>query len=303
MTTLTEAEVIAVAVVDLARRGRFREVEGSFAPGLRALVSAESLRADWTGELARTGPVQTIGAPTREPGKPGLERVSVPVNCERGGLTVVMSVDRGGNLHGLRLATPAAEWEPPPYAEPKWLTEQEITLGSGALAVPGALTLPLKHGRRPAVLLLGGDDISGAANPLKDFAWGLATQGVVSVRFDHVTFAHREATAEAGFTVTDEYVSPALAAIGLLRAHYAVDPKRIFVAGSGKGGLAAPRVAAAAPALAGLVVLTGDESPEPVAAHGLPTLPLRDGRAGDADDEAAAITRIAGWLAADHRAR
>lgn len=311
MAVLTHPEAVALAVVGLARQERFAEVEASFAPRLRALVSAETLQADWQGQLARTGPVTEVGAPAQEQGLPGLVRVSVPVTCERGELSVVMSVDGAGNLHGLRLAAPAvAEWEPPPYAAPKRLTEQDITLGSGPLAVPGTLTLPLQHGRRPAAVLLGGggpvdrDETSGVRKPLKDLAWGLASLGVVTVRFDKVTFAHPEAADEPGFTMTDEYVPHAVAAVRLLRGHYAVDPSRVFLLGHGAGGPVAPRVAAAEP-VAGLVVLAGDGRPKWIDSAGLtpdtsievgPSTP--DGHALPQHVDPAVVGEIAEWLAA-----
>jgi dienelactone hydrolase len=71
--------------------------------------------------------------------------------------------------------------------------------------------------------------------------------------------AEPAATAPA-FTLTDEYVPHASAAIRLLLAHPAVDPARIFVAGHSLGGTVAPRVAAGTP-VAGLVILAGGAQP------------------------------------------
>src|SRR5262245_25217791 len=141
--TDTDPAVVAAAVAEMAREGRFVELEALFAPRLRAVVSAETLQVNWAGEISRLGAVTAVGEPTSEPGKAGLVRVSVPVTCERGGLMVVMSVDDAGTMHGLRLAPPAAtSWEPPGYANPKRLVEHEVTVGSGSLVVPGTLTLP-----------------------------------------------------------------------------------------------------------------------------------------------------------------
>jgi pimeloyl-ACP methyl ester carboxylesterase len=63
------------------------------------------------------------------------------------------------------------------------------------------------------------------------------------------------------FTVADEYVPHAVAAIGLLRQHPAVDAGRIFALGHSQGGTVAPRVAAAEPSVAGLVVLAAGMQP------------------------------------------
>jgi dienelactone hydrolase len=147
-----------------------------------------------------------------------------------------------------------------------------VSLGSGPLAVPGTLSLPHQPGPLPALVpalvLLGGsgpEDRNGSigrSKPLKDLAWGLASGGVAVLRFDKVTHAHPDLVSEnRAFTVADEYLPDALAAIALLRAHPAVDPARVFVAGHSLGGTIAPRVAAAEPSVAGLVILAGGAQP------------------------------------------
>ncbi|MFI7635019.1 alpha/beta hydrolase family protein [Nonomuraea sp. NPDC049400] len=261
----TDPAATATTVVEMARDGRFTEIEGLFAAPLRAQVSAEALRAAWAAETGGKGPVSAVGEPVSEPIQAGLVRVSVPVTCEHGGLTVVMAVDDAGLLNGLRFA-PAdlAEWAPPSYASPETFDEYEVTVGAGPLAVPGTLSLPRGGGQRPGVVLLSGggpfdrDATSGANKPLKDLAWGLAGRGVAVLRYDKVTHVHAMAD---DFTMADEYVPHAVAAVHLLQRRPDVDAARVFVLGHSMGGKAAPRVAAAEPSVAGLVMLAGDAQP------------------------------------------
>lgn len=260
---------IAIAVAEMARDGRFKEIEDLFAPPLRAVVSAETLQVAWMNEIERNGPVTTIGEPMSESMSSGLTRVSVPVRCEHGELLVIMSVDNAGLLNGLRLA-PAADttWAPPSYATLKKFREREVTVGSGSLSVPGTLSLPRGISRRPGVVLLGGggpfdrDETSGRNKPLKDLAWGLASLGIAVLRFDKVTYAHSNQVADAhDFTMTEEYVPHAVSAIKMLQQQPHVDPKRVFILGHSMGGKVAPRVAAVEPSIAGLVILAGDTQP------------------------------------------
>jgi uncharacterized protein len=264
-----DATTIATQVVELARNERFAEIERFFAPPLRAVVSAETLRIAWDNEIGKNGPVSAIREPVSELVKEGLIRVSVPVTCEHGTLTVVMSIDGAGALQGLRISSEAATlWAPPPYAKPKRFEEREVTIGSGPLAVPGALSLPHGRGPRPGVVLLSGggpfdrDETSGPNKPLKDLAWGLASRDVAVVRFDKVTYTHASQVASApDFTMTDEYAPHAVAAVHLLQRQATVDPARIYILGHSMGGKVAPRVAAAEASVAGLVILAGDAQP------------------------------------------
>ncbi|MEU4197923.1 hypothetical protein AB0E69_38925 [Kribbella sp. NPDC026611] len=272
MTAGKDPAAVAVAVVELTADGRFAEVEKLFAPRLLAAASAETLRIGWETELAKIGPVAALGDPVAQPVEEGLVRVSVPVTCERGGLTVAMSVGEDGRLHGLRLAPPAnSSWEPPDYAKPRRFTEEEITVGDSPLAVPGTMTLPRKGGRRPGIVLLASgpsdrDVTTGPNKPFKDLAWGLASRGVAVLRFDKLTYVHPAAGSESGFTMVDEYVPHALAAVRLLQRHPQVDPARVFVLGLSGGGKATTRVAAADASIAGMVSLAGDTAPLPRAA-------------------------------------
>jgi dienelactone hydrolase len=269
MMTTSDAAAIATRVVELARNGEFAEIEALFAPKLRAVVSAQTLQAGWVGEISKVGPVSAIGEPVSEPKSAGLVRVTLPVTCERGGLTVVMSVDDTGLLQGLRIAPAATTtWTPPSYATPRRFDEHEVTVGSGPLAVPGTVSMPHGRGLRPGVVLLSGggpfdrDETSGSNKPLKDLAWGLASHGVAAIRFDKVTYTHPSLIANApNFTMADEYVPHALAAVRLLQQQPTVDPAQVFVLGHSMGGKVAPRVATAEASIAGLVILAGDTQP------------------------------------------
>jgi len=268
----------ALAVIGMVRRGQFAEVRDMFAPQLRPLVPPETLRAAWAAEIAKNGQVSAVGAPVTEAAGPGTVVVKVPVTFEHATATVVVGLagEEGQQawLTGIQLlpasaAAPLVPWEPPPYADPGTFTEHDVTVGDGPSAVPGTLTIPRRADSTPVpgVVLLSGsgpndrDETIGRNKPFKDLAWGLATAGIATARFDKVTRAHPDLVAEnPRFTLTDEYVPAAVAAIGLLRGHPAVNPDRVFVAGHSEGGTAAPRVAARAP-VAGLVILAGGAQP------------------------------------------
>jgi dienelactone hydrolase len=265
----------ATAVIEMAERGQFQEVHDRFAPRLRPLLTPDSLRAAWQAATATTGPVSALGPPVTETPGPGTVLVKVPVTFERGTATVAVGLTaEDGWITGIQLlpasaAEPAAPWAPPPYADPSTFTEHDVVVGDGPLAVPGTLSVPdrARQAPVPGVVLLAGsgpndqDETIGRNKPLKDLAWGLASAGIAALRLAKVTRAHpAEVAGNAAFTLTDEYVPHAVAALQMLRAHPGVDPARVFLAGHSQGGTVAPRVAARTP-VAGLVILAGGAQP------------------------------------------
>jgi hypothetical protein len=211
----------ALTVLALARADDFEGIQELFAIGLRSMVSADALRAAWLAELAELGSITSVGDPLSEPAGNGTV-VKLPVGFERGERTIVVVVGGDGMLASLQVApaeagAPVAAWEPPSYAHPDAFSEHDVLDGTGTLSVPHGA------GPWPAVVMLPGsgpndrDGTLGPNKPLKDIAWGLAGQGIAVLRFDKVTYGRRaERARHPEFTMVDEYVPDAIAAIRLL---------------------------------------------------------------------------------------
>jgi dipeptidyl aminopeptidase/acylaminoacyl peptidase len=102
------------------------------------------------------------------------------------------------------------------------------------------------------------DETIGPNKTFKDLAIGLGSRGVAVLRYDKRTFVYgAKLAAMAGLTVKDETIDDALEAVKLLRTTAAIDPARIFVIGHSLGGTVAPRIGAADPAIAGLILMAG----------------------------------------------
>ncbi|GJM82169.1 hypothetical protein HMSSN139_46650 [Paenibacillus sp. HMSSN-139] len=83
-----------------------------------------------------------------------------------------------------------------------------MTVGEGAMALPGTLTMPTGDGPFPAIVLVHGsgtndrDEAIGSAKPFRDLAVGLAAQGIAVLRYDKVSYEHTfKVAADPKFTL------------------------------------------------------------------------------------------------------
>lgn len=161
---------------------------------------------------------------------------------------------------------PRASYAPPAYANPELFTEEEIEVVSEGWALPATLTIPRGNGPFPAVVLVHGsgpqdrDETIGPNKPFKDLAWGLASMGIAVLRYEKRTKQYPIRCAEMieNFTVEDETIDDALAAVATLRRDERIDRERIFVLGHSLGGMLAPRIGAQDGKLAGLILLAAN---------------------------------------------
>ena len=116
--------------------------------------------------------------------------------------------------------------------------------------LPGLLTLPKGEGPFPAVVLIHGsgscdmDETLGSQKPFRDLAEGLASRGIAVYRFDKRTYVFAsELAADTQFTLMEESVEDAVAAVRLLASQDRIDAGRIFVLGHSMGGNAIPAIA------------------------------------------------------------
>lgn len=144
---------------------------------------------------------------------------------------------------------------------------QQIPVGVGSPPLRGTLTLPGGKGPFPGVVLVSGsgpnnqNEAIGPNHPFLDIALGLAARGIASVRYDKRTLDYPRSINPQTFTLTDEYVPDALAAIHLLQHEPDVDPHLIFVLGHSQGGTYAPLIAQRAPEVAAVILLAAASEP------------------------------------------
>ena len=253
---------LTTTVLEHAQAGRFDRISEMFAPELRPHVAPDTLRASWDAAVARLGRVTAIGAEEHGQG-PGVLMAHTPVQFEHGTLSVTVATN-GEWIVGIQLDRPEQdEWASPPYADKQKFTEEDITLSGDGRTVPGTLTMPSTATPHAAVVLLSGsgphdrDETIGLNKPFKDLAWGLASRGIAVLRAEKVSFTHGK-DLPSTFTLYDEYLPHALAAVALLRER--LPEAAVYVAGHSLGGTIAPRVAHEAP-VDGLILIAAGAQP------------------------------------------
>lgn len=246
---------------------RYAAIAARFDATMAAMLPADKLKASWEPAAGACGNLQRQG-PSRLEAAGGRQIVVVPLIFEHASLDLRVAVNADGQVTGLFVAPAASQevWRPPSYAA-AGATEVPVTVGR--LALPGRLVSPPGPGPFPCAVLVHGsgasdcDETMGPNKPFRDLALGLAARGVATLRYDKRTHAHPELfTVDRRYSVQEETVDDAVAAVQLAAASPGVDAKRVWVIGHSWGGTLAPRIAAAAaPAVAGVVILAGATRP------------------------------------------
>jgi len=154
----------------------------------------------------------------------------------------------------------------PPYVDTSAFNEVEFVM-QGGTPLPATMTLAMTDEPNPVVLLFHGfgptdrDETVGPLKPLRDIAWGLASRGIASIRFDCRAYTQPPDTI-AGFNLNQYLLDDIVAMLAYIRLEPAIfDTTRIFIAAHGLGGMAAPLAVQRDGGLAGLILLSTPARP------------------------------------------
>ncbi len=251
-------------------QGDFEAVVQSLDESIKQQFPVERLQATRLSLAAQVGEFkEQVGEHTFQ--IPSAELVIVTCAFANAGLDFNVAFKEPGKIVGLSI-TPvgsveqqySAVYEPPAYVNQDLFKEQEVQIGKGEWVLPGTLSVPVGEGPFAAVLLVHGsgpndrDETIGPNKPFRDLAWGLASQGIVVLRYDKRTKVYPEKMRDlvSTLTVKEEVIDDALDAVSLLRGIAEVSTQRIVVLGHSLGGYLLPRIAADT-GIAGLIVLAG----------------------------------------------
>ena len=269
-------ESIGKALVNELAARQFDQVEPQFDEQMKAALPLSKLPEIWDSILAQTGPFKSIVS-TKVTEKQGLHAAFVTCEFERATLDARIFMDAQGQVKGLFFepASTLPAGRPAPRSGQSRATrsrirfiERDTTIVSGPWELPGVLTLPNTKTMVPAVVLVQGsgpqdeDESLGPNKPFKDLAYGLASQNIAVLRYVKRTKQYgADSKSDAPFTVKDEVTDDAIAAVALLAKMPEVNKKQIYVLGHSLGGMLAPRIAAADPQVAGIIIMAGTARP------------------------------------------
>jgi dienelactone hydrolase len=264
---------LALQFVQSMVDGKFADATTHFDSVVSQAMSAERLKQTWATLIGQCGAFKKMGD-ARAIHENGFDGAVVPCEFEKTTIDVKLFFDKDGKIGGLwfvpHVAAADTQYSPPDYAKKADFDETEVTVGSGEWKLPGTLSVPKGNGPFPAIVLVHGsgpedrDETIGPNKPFKDLAWGLASRGVAVLRYEKRSKVYgpkMAKMAEAGkmnsFTVKDETIDDALAAVEVLRQSQRIDQRRIFVLGHSLGGILIPRIGKADPKIAGLIMMAG----------------------------------------------
>lgn len=259
------------AFVEMLVREDFTGASKNFDATMKATFPPEKLQELWKTVKAQAGAFKRVDG-VRSEKSAQFDVVIVTCEFEKTGVDIKVVFTPERQITGLFLAPAIISsglYERPAYVRVASFQQKEAVVGSGEWALPGTLLMPVKKGLLPAVVLVHGsgpndrDETIGENRPFRDIAEGLASQGIAVLRYDKRTKTHGAKLGSMAntFTVKEEVIDDAVAAVALLRKTEGIDPRRIYVVGHSLGATLAPRIARADPQIAGLILMAAASRP------------------------------------------
>lgn len=246
---------------DTMDKGKFEEAHSFFDVSVKDKITVDELKLFWLRLGNNLGEYQSVdGAKNTVQG----EFFQVTLNCgfTRGSQAFTFVFNKAEKLVGFFVVPQdnnEAVYSSPAYADTSLYSEKEIKIKFAGGEMAGIYTTPKGASNFPVVVFVHGsgpadmDETVGPNKPFKDLAAGLAAKGIASIRYVKRTMVYGHLFNKA-FTVKEEVTDDAMAAISLARTLPGVNKSRIFLFGHSLGGMLAPRIAALAPDLNGIIL-------------------------------------------------
>ena len=240
-----DMQQLALGVVDLLCEGKIQEAYSSTTSSLQYIMSYDNFELSWLGGIEYSGKlISSLGVVMDRWDSAQVYIVDVGVDFSGIGVIARFFFNEYGEMTMFTAFSNDFNDDTP---LPDGVTEKdiEITTAEG-LTVHGKIALPTSgESTVPAVVLMPGsgsvdmDCPYGNIKVMRDIAYGLAEQGIASVRLNKRT---HESTQISSLTYSFdiEYLQDFSAAYALLENEPAIDSEQIYLLGHSQASIVVP---------------------------------------------------------------
>ncbi|MFC3562224.1 alpha/beta fold hydrolase [Pedobacter jamesrossensis] len=245
---------------DLMQQEKYTEAYSIFDESVKSKLSEENLKKIWTDINASLGKAESLEA-VQSKAQGDFFAVTVEGKFQRGSQNFILGFNKTQKIVGFFLAPKpnVSKYLAPSYADTTLYSEKSTYVTAPGHQLAAVITTPKNAKNFPVVVFVHGsgpsdmDETVGPNKPFKDLAAGLAAQGIGSVRYVKRTLVYPYEFGKT-FTVKEEVLDDAVAAIALAKTIQGADIKNIYLFGHSLGGMLAPRIATLVPDLSGIVL-------------------------------------------------
>ncbi len=256
-----DQKLTAHAFIDAVIAQQWERVEAMEHPRMREQIDREKWGALMTGLESKAGKILSHHFQSAEMNG-NYASIVHNVYFEKDSVGFRVVIDSMNLVGGFWLDVIEKDFrfEAPSYADTSVFNEVDVVVGD-SLKLSGVLSVPVGDGPFPAVILIHGsgpqdmDETIGGNKPFRDIAWGLASKGVMVLRYNKRTKQHGARMNLYKTGVREEVIDDAIAAVRLLRTHRKTDTAALVLLGHSLGATLAPGIAYGEPSIKALVML------------------------------------------------
>tara|TARA_B110000503_G_scaffold143339_1_gene244181 strand:+ start:2168 stop:3481 length:1314 start_codon:yes stop_codon:yes gene_type:complete len=259
------AEELGKQAAEFLQKSEFEKLHALFSEDMGATLSSKQMERSFSGLLKQFGTLNKIEElQVKETAEGNYYQQAVSFDKGKFFLTFTLNQKESFTSFMLKPYQPNYKWTPPSYAKGKYEYSQEKVTVGDSLALNGKMTI--SNGMNEIVVVFvhgsGPNDMDESLGPNKlfnDLAFGLAANGIASIRYNKRTYDYPSQMARQAnsLTIQQVVIDDAVNAVRLARENGA---KKVILIGHSLGGYCAPLIAELTQPDA-VITLAGNVSP------------------------------------------
>lgn len=264
----------AVRVFEWFKADSFDAVYSRFDKTMKRQIQPDMLEGVWGQVTMSLGLASDHGEAVVEE-MDSLFVTLLPIKLQKGKAQLKVTFDKTGLIAGLFIVPGQIPYSPPAWLNPEKIKEVKIDFGEPQFPNSGKLSMPASGEPFACVIIVPGSggidkDCSIGPNKIyKDIAWGLASKGIASFRYDKRThdflgqLVKNDQDGKEPFDIRTEYLQDLKEIVKKLAKRPELNAKRIYILGHSQGGALIPLFNKELKGIAGFISMAGTLRPIP----------------------------------------